>query len=118
MAKTDAKLIKAINIIKDAIIDDLVKQFEDFEFEGNQDHVLTIEEVITILKHNETRLPTKEKKAPKVKDEKKVRKIKEENRCTRTTKAGQRCGAPRSSSSSCWGHMSPDEREEYKSAKE
>lgn len=91
----------AVNIITNTILDELAQDIEALELSpGNRDKVLSTIEMNRIRKRSNS----KSRKHPG---------IKPELRCTRQTKSGQPCGAPRCNTVSCWGHMSDVEKDTH-----
>lgn len=90
----------AVNIITNTILDGLALDIEALDLtSSDRDKVLSAIEMNRIKK----RVPSKGKRPG----------IKPELQCTRQSKSGNRCGAPRCNTVSCWGHMSDAEKDAH-----
>lgn len=94
----------AVNIIKNAVLDDIIESISMLDLKGED--INTIISCIAHKKSSNTKLSI----TSKTKQKTKRREISSDRQCTRYTKTGQPCRSMRTNDTSCWGHMTPDEK--------
>lgn len=102
-----------VGIITNTILDNVIEALSKLNF--NEETNTKILEVINQQKI--ANIQPQKKKSTKVKNtETKVRTIEEKNQCQRELKSGGKCKGIKTNNitNSCWGHMSPEEKEQHR----
>lgn len=98
----NSKLKKTITMINSVIIDELISKLSNCNILGyTKEEIDKSIEIIQSIKKAEDPI-AKNKKS-----------IKEHLKCTRTTKLGSPCNAPKSNEISCWSHMTQEEKAKH-----
>jgi hypothetical protein len=104
-----------IGIIKNSILDNLEKHFKNLDLDD-----LTLTTIIETIENEKTAAEIPKKSRKKVINlDRPKREIAPANQCQRIMKNGEKCRGIKTNdvTKSCWGHMTPQEREAHRLSK-